>query len=418
MPEAAIAAAEPVAASTGGETTSQQVNSAQESSKSISAEATVEKNGGEEQTPTDGTEATEKFDAHSAIKDPAKREALKAIDPSLPGFIRDAVYSQREIEKAGGLKALLEDRKFIAEAGGREAFEEVKGTASDYEALDQKYTEGSPDFVKQIAESDPEAFARMVPHALSQFAEMDPEMYNHVQSRIFVNTFDSVGLSNALKTLFNVANDEAKPGIKQILDWAEGFRSMASKVPEKKVDAREQQLTQKEHEFAQRQAQALTRSVDADSIKHRDSVISREIKPFGDWDTMDPDRRGAVASWISQRIGKTLSADRGFMDRRQRMIASGDQQGLARLERSKLDELVPKLVPMAAKVFGVTKVAAKPREDKTPVQANGAKPVPKGVQMVKEPPAINTVDREATKRLGLAFQNQAKLLNGQIVQWA
>ena len=417
MLEGAVATAEPVSSSTPVETSVNTESSAGESSQSTGAEATGERTEGTE--PAEGEQRpTGKFDPRAAIKDPAKREALRAIDPSLPGFIRDAAFAAAQIQKAGGLEALLEDRKFIAEAGGREAFEEVKGTASDYEALDQKYTEGSPDFVKQIAQSDPEAFARMVPHALEQFAAMDPEMYNHVQSRIFVNTFDGVGLSNALKTLLNVANDEAKPGIKEILDWAEGFRSMAAKVPEKKVDAREEAITRKEQEFAQRQAQALTRQVDSESIKHRDSIIEREIKPFGDWDTMDPDRRGAVASWISQRIGRTLSVDRGFMERRERLIAAGDQAGLAKLEQSKLNELVPKLVPQAAKVFGVSKAAAKPGQQAQKTATGGAKPQAKGVMLVKAPPPINTVDREATKRLGLAFNNQAKLLNGQIVQWA
>ena len=173
---------------------------------------------------------------------------------------------------------------------------------------------------------------------------------------------------------------------------------------------------ERSQEFQKKQFQALVKSVDSESIKHRDSLIEREIAPFGDWKTMDGDRRGAVANWISERVGRMLTADTGFMGRWNRLVQNGDREGLAKLERDKLSEVVPRLVPMAAKVFGVSKAAGKPQPKPAQAGQPAAKPAP-GIQMVKGPPSIDKVDREATKRLGLAFNNQAKLKNGQIVQW-
>lgn len=414
MPEEATMEA-PVVESTGGETSSQEQSFSEESTQSTGAEKQGE-SGAEQQ---EASQTPVKGDLRSLLKDPAKREALKALDPSLPGLLRDALHGREQLMKEfpGGLNEAVEFRKIVHEMGGREGLQEVRQTVDDYSNLDTLYTEGKPEFVQQIAEGDPEAFSRMVPHAIEQFAKVNPEHYQHIMARVLVNTFDGVGLSNALKGLIQSADDKAKPGIQEILDYVESFRPIAAKVPEKKVDAREQQLTQKEQEFAQRQAESLMKSVDTDSIRHRDSVIEREIKPFGDWQTMDPDRKGAVASWISQRIGKALSADRNFIERRQRLIANGDREGLAKLERDKLSEMVPKLVPQAAKVFGVTKNAAKPAQQPAKQSAQPAKPAPKGFTMVKSAPNPANVDRSKTTS-DMIFANQAVLKNGSRIQWA
>ena len=391
MPEAPGAVLEVAApAATGAEETSQVDNSVDVSTESTGAVDTEQTDAVDPEAPATGT----KFDARAIIKDPAKLAALKAVDPALAGFVRDAVFSQREVEKAGGLKTLIESHKFVQEVGGREGWQATQDDLASWDQLDKDFTEGKPEFVERIAKGDPEAFERMVPLALQQIGKDNPEMYSHLMSRVIINTMDQAGLGNALKGLLTTAGEAAKPIIQEIIDWAEGFRTTAAKVPEKKLDPREQQLTQREQEFAKKQAYMLTRSVDSDSIKHRDSIISREIKPFGDWDTMDPDRKGAVAAWISQRIGKTLSADTRFMERRQTLIQNSDRDGLAKLERDKLDELVPKLVPQVAKVFGVTKAAQKTEAAKN---APAATPkAPQGWVQLKGRIDMSMVDRSKT----------------------
>ena len=420
MPEAIASPEATASASTGAESS---VGSVEEvSSGSTGAENEGGESGAEkvEGAKTDAQPAA-KGDLRSVLKDPAKREALKALDPALPGILRDALHGRETLMKEfpGGLNEAIEFKKIVHEMGGREGLSEVKATADDYSALDQLYTEGKPEFVKQIAEGDPEAFARMVPTAIQEFGRINPEMYEHVMSRVLVNTFDNAGLTNALRGLLSSAGDAAKPVVQEILDWAESFRALASKVPEKKVDADRQKFENEKTQFQQQQVQALVKAVDSDSIKHRDSVIEREIAPFGDWKSMDPDRRGAVAKWISERIGRTLGNDRAFLDRRNRLIANGDRGGLAKLEQSKLDELVPRLVPQAAKVFGVSKAQGGKQAAKPSVKGQSTTTkAPQGVVMVKSMPSLDKIDREATKRLGIAFNNQAKLKDGRIVQWS
>ena len=422
MPAEAVAVeASGIAANTSTESVSsgKQDNSAEVSGQSTDA-------GADEQTT--GTETAEKDvqgqqptkgDLRSVLKDPAKREALKALDPSLPGLLRDALHGRETLmrEFPGGLNEAIDFKKIVHEMGGREGLQEVRETADDYSALDELYTEGKPEFVQKIAEGDPDAFQRMVPAAVEQFAQMAPEAYQNMMARVLINTFDGVGLSNALRGHLSAsAGRNQRAGIKEILDYVESFRSIAAKVPEKKVDPERQKLETEKQTFAQQKAQEVSRAVDRESIQHRDSIIAREIKPFGDWGTMDPDRRGAVAAWISQRIGKTLQADRGFMDRRTRLIASGDRDGLARLEQGKLDEMVPRLVPQAAKVFGVSAAAkVQPKEAAKPTQA-AAKP-PQGWSQVKSAPNPSNIDRRKTSA-DMIFKNQAILTDGRRVQWA
>jgi hypothetical protein len=414
MPEVPVIEA-PAAAPAESVESSHQENFGQESTESTGTQIETQDTGAVETEATEQTPQGGKFDASGLIKDPAKKEALKALDPSLPGFIRDAVFTRKQIEAAGGLPALLEDRKFIAENGGREFFTQAKEELQSWDELDKAFTEGRPDFPQRIAKADPEAFTKMMPFALQEFATVAPEHYQHIGSRIVINTAEANRWPALLQTLYGMTGDkpEAQTAIKQMWDSLEGLREMASKVPEKKIDPREQQLTQREQEFAQKQATILTKSVDADSIRHRDSVIAREIKPFGDWETMDADRKGAVAAWISQRIGSVLGKDKAFLDRRNQLIMAGDRDGLAKLESDKLSEMVPKLVPQAAKVFGVSKAAAK-AAPKPPAAAPKA---PAGVVMLKNAPSPSMVDRRKTTP-EMVFQNQAVLTDGRKVQWA
>src|SRR5580658_6465228 len=107
MPDLAAGATLEVAApaSTGAEEVVQADNSADESSQSTDTGVdTTQTDATDPNAPAPGT----KFDARAIIKDPAKLAALKAVDPALVGFVRDAVFSQRELEKAGGLKTLIE----------------------------------------------------------------------------------------------------------------------------------------------------------------------------------------------------------------------------------------------------------------------------------------------------------------------
>ncbi len=422
MPEIVVAAPEASAlASTGADSTSQGESTSQESSQSTGAEVDAQgtESGAEKVEGAKTEQPAAKGDLRAVLKDPAKREALKALDPALPGILRDALHGREALlrEFPGGLDEAVEVKKIVHEMGGREGLSEVKATVDDFNNLDKLYTEGNADFVKQIAEGDPDAFAKMVPQALSVFATSNPEQYQHIIARVLMSTFDGVGLSSALKGILQSVDAKAQPAVQEILDYVESFRPLASKIPEKKIDPERQKFEAERQEFQKKQFQALVKSVDSESIKHRDSLIEREIAPFGDWKTMDGDRRGAVANWISERVGRMLTADTGFMGRWNRLVQNGDREGLAKLERDKLSEVVPRLVPMAAKVFGVSKAAGKPQPKPAQAGQPAAKPA-QGVLMVKGPPSIDKVDREATKRLGLAFNNQAKLKNGQIVQWA
>lgn len=363
------------------------------------------------------------------VSDATKREALKAIDPSLPGFIRDALQWRSSLTKEfpGGVKEAVQLKTTLAEVGGVEGLQELRNSDAEWSALDQAYIEGKPEFVQRIAEGDPEAFARMVPLAIEQLAKTNGETFQHVMARVLVNTFDGAGLSNAVRSILQAIPEKSDKGeanalhsaLKEIYEYIESFRPIAQKVPEKKVDAKEQELTQREQRFQQQQAQALVRDVDRESITHRDSIIAREIKPFGDWQTMDPDRRGAVASWISQCIGQVLQKDRRFMDRRQNLIANGDRVNLAKLEKDKLTELVPDLVPKAAKVFGVAKAAGKQQGKNDQQQQQSGKQTAKpaqGYQQRKEAPRPGQIDRSKTTS-DMIFEGKAVLTDGTKVQW-
>lgn len=417
MPEGAVMEAPIAAPAATSESVSSPISEAPESTQSTELEST--------ETPESTGESLEtqakpgvRADLSSVLKDPAKREALKAIDPSLPGLLRDAAFGAQQIKKEfpqGGLKEAIQYRDVIKQNGGLQGIQDVKQSVQDYDNLDQLYTEGKPEFVQQIAQGDPDAFERMVPLAIEQFSKQSPEQYQHVMSKVLINTLDSAGFPQILQELYKTGTDEAKALIQQAWDKIEGYRGLASKIPEKKVDPERQKLETEKQTWAQQKMQDVEAGVNRRSVEHRDSLIAKELKPFANWQDLDDDRKSAIIREVRARTAKLVNADEGWKNQRQRLLQNGDAEGVARLEKQFLDEQIPNIVPRVAKLFWSNpgKPTAKPG-----IQTNKPAVIaPKGFQMMKSAPDSNKIDRRATTR-DMVMNNQAILVGGQKVQWA
>lgn len=353
MPEGAVAAptATPVATPVeSSASVSSPVSSGQESSQS-----TIETQGKE---PVAGQEAAKpgatRTDINSVIKDPAKREALKAIDPSLPGLLRDAAHGAQELKKqfpGGGLKEAMEYRDTLKSLGGAEAVKEIQSEHAGFNNLDKLYTEGNVEFVQQIQHSDPEAFERMVPLALETFGKNSPEMYQHVMSRIVMATLDDNGFSRFLESIKGKGDEGTNADIERLLTTMANFRQISAKIPEKKIDPERAKLDNDRQEFQQQKTREMEASVNRRSTEYRDGLIARELKPHANWQDLDEDRKEAVVREFKARSAKLVNADEDFKRQRARLLQNGDGEGVAKLEKNWLDTNGPTIVSRVAKLF-------------------------------------------------------------------
>ena len=350
------------------------------------------------------------------LKDPSKREALKAIDPSLPGLVRDAVFGAAQIKKefpVGGLKEAIQYRDTVKPLGGPQAIQENHSALQEFNNLDSLYTEGKPEFIAQIAEGDPEAFEKMVPMAIEHFAKQSPEAYQHVMSRVLVATLDQAGFSRSLQNLYNSATTpEAKAEIEKLYNSVEGYRELAAKVPEKKINPEIQRLQEREQAFEQKQREAAERGVNTQSRTYRDSAIAKELKPFANWADLDDDRKNAIIREVRARTAPLANSDQAFKDARAKALARGDSEGALKLEKDFIDQHLPQIVPRVAKLFWSNPGAKKPAVQQQ--QTSGGKKADAGWRTVDAFDAMK-VDKNRTNR-DMIFAGKAIYKDGTKVQ--
>jgi hypothetical protein len=335
----------------------------------------------------------------------------------LPGLVRDAVFGAQQSRKefpAGGIKEAIEYRDTVKSFGGVQGIKEAKSYLDNYDNLDSLYTEGKPEFVQQIAQGDPEAFERMVPLAIEQFSKQSPEQYQHIMSKVLVNTLDAAGFPNLIEQIYAKADDQTKPLLEKLWNSIEGYRTLAAKVPEKKVDPERQRLEEEKQQWQQQKIQEIGDSVNRGTAQYRNTVIARELKPFAKWEDLDDDRRAAVIREVRERTKKIVNVDEDFKNSRLRYLQAGDSEGLAKLERDWVDQHVPGIVPKVGKLFW-SNPKPQPKGDAKPT-ANGIKP-PQGFKTVSAMPTADKIDRRATTR-DMVMKNQAVLIGGQKVTWA
>lgn len=419
MPEGAVAEAPIAAPAASSESVSSGISDSQVSTSST--QGTTEQVEHSAETGTEGEvvdgQRAGRFNLNSMLQDPAKKEAIKAIDPSLIGFLRDAEFGAKQLKKefpTGGMKEAIQYRDAIKQYGGAEGIRESMEYAKGYDQLDQLYTEGKPEFIQQIAQGDPEAFEKMVPTAIEHFAKTSPEMYQHVMSKVLVNTLNSAQFPEMLQQIYSkTESPEAKQLLEQVWDKIEGYKKLAQNIPEKKVNPEFEKLEREKTAWQQQKRQDMEKSINGRSTQHRDNLIAREIKSYADWGTLDEDRKEAVVREVKARTAKIANSDPDFRRQRDRYLENGDSEGAAKLERDFLDTHIPQIAPKVAKLFWSNPKPA-PSKDKPVV--NGTRPADKGFQLLKSAPDSNKIDKRATTR-DMVMANKAVLIGGQKVTW-
>jgi hypothetical protein len=352
----------------------------------------------------------------------AKKDALKAIDPSLPGLIRDAVFAQKTLlrEFPGGLKEAVGLRDAYEGAGGEAGIRESQEALADYGRLEQWFEAGDKQFAERLAESSPESFSAMMPSGLEVWRQKDSEMYTHVMAKVMMNTLGP-NVLQVLRSAYEVlsgdkANSNATAAIADLHDKLFGFSQAAQQTPERKVDPNKQALNQRENELNQREMRANLSPVRSEGLRQIESTVESEMNRSFQWSDTDPDIREAVISEVRSRIVKASKKDAGFGPGYQRLLEQQDWAGLKRYITRYQARILPSIVQQAARLFNV--------------KAKGAAPIKKAVAAVKTavnadpgwvkvggPPQASTVDRSKTNA-DMILDSKAILKGGKKVIWA
>jgi hypothetical protein len=378
-------------------------------------------------------------DVKKAIK------AIQATNPNAAGKIRDGLFELQAIKAVfPTVGDAATAKEFIESVGGPEGLQSLRSDLDAWQAIDQAYAEGSPDFVKGVAESNPEAFAKMVPNAVNLWAEKNPDLYGIYANSVAVNTLmGQPGVEAGLGTLQELHNLLANPewmqqsgpaavpfiqrAIASVINGVVGLRERASELQQKqqqKPDPKIQQFEQQKQQWEQKVQQEF----EADLTSKRDAYILDKAKPWIEQATAGLNLPEGFRDIIDEKLpAEVISrlAKLGDFDQRLDSLEKtrNGKDALAHYQRG-IDKIIQAATETVTKRYtrGATPAAA---SQKPPVvSAKPVVPLPvakatvrsTGPLQLKSPPDMGQIDRAKTPNTDFLL-GRAVLKDGRQVTW-
>lgn len=349
-------------------------------------------------------------------------KALKLIDPESAKVMKGIYYAEQEYRQTFPTPMEAQAAKgLIEEIGGPEGIQEIAAEREEWQQVDRDFSEGKPEFVKSLAEGNPEAFLKTAPHVINEFASRAPEQYQYYSNRLTLNTMANAGFSlQNLRTAYE-ARKESDPGAAAVI--AEIYNSMydmnqkAAEFEQKRTDPREEQLKQDREKFEteRRAAQEQTMSIQTD--KYLEEKMQPEIdRIVGNRKVSEAtmnDYREKVKAQVQKMMAKIPDIEKKV----EAWYQSGDNAKFLNYIQSHYNRIIPD----ATKIIDQYVRDIPQSAQKTPAkQGTVAKSQPSeaGTIKLKEMPDWHELDptwSSTIEATAMLMEGKAKLKNG---RWA
>jgi hypothetical protein len=344
--------------------------------------------------------------------------SLKATSPEQAKAIKGLYYSEqayREVfakpEEAIAAKTLIE------EVGGAEGIQQIHSEREEWQQLDKQYAEGSGDFIKSIAESNPDAFVKMAPQAINEWATRSPEQYGYFANSVAVNTImQQPGVEAGLQTLSQLHAQLAdapwaQAAIASVVNGIVGLKEKASAFEQKRssVDPEREKFKQEKTQFeTQRRADFEGRVA-----SQAESFLKEKMQPEIDRilagrkidDVVMQDYRDKIEAKVQKMMGEIP----GFEAKLEAHYRTGDEKKSAEYIQAQYNRLLPeaaKVITPFVKNIAPGKPVPKPGTVATP-----GKPASAGEVVLKDMPDNSSFDWSKTT-VADVIQGHGILKNG------
>jgi hypothetical protein len=341
--------------------------------------------------------------------------SLKTTSPETAKQIKGLYYSDQEYRAAFAKpEDAVAAKNLIEEIGGQEGIQEIAAEREEWQKIDADFSEGKPEFVKSLAEGNPEAFLKTAPHVINEFATRAPEQYAYYANRLTLNTMSNAGLSlqnlHGAYERYKESNPEAAGVIAEVYNAMHDMNSKAAQFEQKRTDPREEQLKQREQEFENKRRADFETSVAGQAEKYLGEKMQPEIDRIVGNRKVDPEAMKEFQGMVQRKVGELLAAIPGIEDKLEAYYRTGDAQKSVAYVQSQYT----RLIPQAAKVIepflrNIAPAAAR----QAPKQGTGkstASPEP-GTVTLKEMPTWDQLDPEWRSRV----ESTAEWMQGRAV---
>lgn len=343
--------------------------------------------------------------------------------------VKQAFFGINRLTKVipGGINGAIELARSVEEFGGVEGIQQLQSDLDIYHQDSELFEHGDPKWTETAFQENPDITLKHFANALNYVSEHHGEFYDHVIAKALVadmgenlHVHDIYGILAGLKD-----NPQAQELAKELAKYYNDRHALSQKVPEKKVDAQQKALTDKEMQlekqtmdlrFTQVATQtqpslraAVTRTLQAEA-KVRGIDLAKLSKDYaGEWQDM--------LTAIHNDIKNEVAKDGRFLDKYFALVKKGDIKRAQAAINAKHEDIIPDVARKTASRYGIfkgKKVDAGKGGARQNDAANAAASA--GWIRVGGPPEKYTVDWSKTT-IGMKLDGKAVLKNGKKVTW-
>lgn len=394
--------------------------------ESTEAAETPEVEGGEEQASEagpvdDGAQIT-------GTSDPAVRAAIDALKQSNPAAarkIRDmaGVIGALTKEFPGGLSDVRSLKQTVEQYGGAEGLQSLAKDRETLNNFDSRFEAGDATLLSDLEQQFPGAMAKILPDAIGNFAKADPEAYSHYMSGVISATLDrpqqilggqsitgmlqavAQSLGNIKDSEGNVVSSQEIDALKAIIGAADGFREMAAKAPEKKVDPERQKFEEEKKAFESRKqseaAQKTLGEMNAYASSATNKALLADLQSRKSVLTAQDEEFGIMRDEVVNKAVALMNANPEIAKKLKSLEAARESSNLVSYVNSQFDAYLPKAIEFVMRRY--EKFSGGSKKPAAPVKA-----APTGPQTIKEAPAQDRIDWSRTTR-AMAMNGKAYL---------
>ena len=281
--------------------------------------------------------------------------------------IRQLYFQNERLTKAipGGVKGAIELANSVEEFGGVEGIEQLQSDVESYHEDSELFESGSPKWIESAFTENPDAALKAFNNSLGYVAEKLGEHYDHVMAKVVLDTLDNgspvANIYNLLASLKD--NPQAQKAAEQLAAWYNAVKDTAKKIPEKKVDAREKALSDKEAKIEQREMGQRYTQVNAEVFPVMKGQVARTLEAEAKLVGVDLKKASAeypaefedMLKKIHNSIMRTATKDKRFVDKHYGLIKKGDLKRAADAINAKHEKIVPEIVRTEAARYNFMK---------------------------------------------------------------
>ena len=365
------------------------------------------------QTPEDTAPVISDANGQLKLSEKARAELdrIKAENPKLAREMRAALFDRQTLlaKVPGGVKEALATIEAYEAEGGSEAVQAVKQENQLWKDLDADFQAAKPEFVKDIAQGNPESFIKLAPTVMNEFAQRAPEHFSYEVSKVFAQDMaaNDVMLTMRLFQREIAALPEASRGEvqklwTQLAAYVDRVNGMAKTPP--KTDAKPNTVNGPGISEIDQREQALTvREFGSERTRIVDSVTSAEFAKNAGSRKLPEEKISTIQELYDIALDKMVRSIPGHTAKVDRFLAAKDKAGYRKHMEAAIRSKAPLAMAQAFRKAGVGAkpgpVAAKPTAKAAAGAARPAVAASTGFVRSATKPNHNDVNWTATARI-------------------